>query len=232
MASVSTPKIGEGAVTSARDVATPSGGGYSGRSDSSGRRARRPGRALIGILLVVLSTLAGAVAFQRADRRVPVVVVARPVAAGQPISASDLRIVAAGANGPQLMPARLVSAVSGRVAAVALRPGTPLLDSELRQRSPNPPGTVAVPLSLKDGDFPPGLTVGARVLVVALVPSEGSGQPASTRTVSGLVDDLQAEKAFGAVTATTVTVQLPEDQAPALVAGALAGDVVLAGFGR
>lgn len=53
----------------------------------------RDARLLVGVLLVLVSTVAGAVVVARADDRVPVYAAAGPVVPGQPLTASDVTVV-------------------------------------------------------------------------------------------------------------------------------------------
>ena len=53
----------------------------------------RDSRLLVGVLLVLVSTVAGAVVVARADERVPVFAAASPVAPGERVTADDLTVV-------------------------------------------------------------------------------------------------------------------------------------------
>ncbi len=143
------------------------------------RRRRLPFLALGGLLIVVcvLGFAWGAV---RLGDRVQVLAVARPVTAGQAITAADLRQVSAAQDpGVQLIPAGQAQQVVGRTAVVPLLPGTLLTPSLVGEAAFPPAGKVAASLALKPGQYPQGLTNGARVAVYASATGTGGdGQPA------------------------------------------------------
>jgi len=100
----------------------------------------------------------------RAARSVPVLVLRHSVAAGDLLSPGDLRVVSlAVPRGMATVPAGDESSVVGQVAQSALAAGSLLVPS-----SYGPPnGTESVVgVSLKPGEYPPGLAVGDRVEVL------------------------------------------------------------------
>jgi hypothetical protein len=135
----------------------------------------------LGGLLVIVCVLAYAYGAVRLGDRVSVLAVARPVAAGQPITAADISQVSA-AQDPAvpLILASRASEVIGRTAVVPLLPGTLLTPALVGEVAFPPAGKVTASLALKPGQYPQGLTVGARVAVyVAAHPAGAAGVPAA-----------------------------------------------------
>src|SRR5579859_3779176 len=98
----------------------------------------RPGRrrnwalAVIGGLVVVLCAIGFAAGWAHAGDRQPVLALARPVAAGQVLTAADLTVVRAGVSGPvSLVPASQEPSVVGRPVAVPLPAGTLLAPGDV-----------------------------------------------------------------------------------------------------
>lgn len=140
--------------------------------------------ALVGALL--FATIAGG-----SDHRRSVLVVARPVAAGDPVSAADVTAVKIRpAKGMGFMEASARDDVVGRPAAVALVPGSLLVPAQLGSPAGLPYGQAAVGLVLDPGRYPPGLRAGDHVALVSAstgpVPADGG----SLRLGMGVVEDL------------------------------------------
>lgn len=130
-------------------------------------RARRRGRVpyvSFGALLVLVCVLGYAYYASQLGDRVAVLAVARPMAAGQSITAADLKQVSA-ANDASLglIPVSQASAVVGRTAVVPLLPGTLLTRSLIGDAAFPPSGKVVASLALKPGQYPQGLVAGAHV---------------------------------------------------------------------
>lgn len=144
------------------------------------RRRRRLPFVALGGLLVIVCVLGYAFGAVRLGDRVQVLAVARSVAAGQAITAADVRQVPAALDpGVQLVPAGQVQQVIGRTAVVPLLPGTLLTPSLVGDAAFPPPGKVAASVALKPGQYPQGLASGARVAVyVSASAAGGDGQPA------------------------------------------------------
>jgi hypothetical protein len=130
-----------------------------------------------GALLVVVCVLGYAYYASRLGDRVPVLAVAQPVAAGQGITAADLRQVSA-ANDASLglIPVSQASAVIGRTAVVPLLPGTLLTRSLIGDAAFPPPGKVVASVALKPGQYPQGLGAGGHVEAFVSAATT-SGQP-------------------------------------------------------
>lgn len=152
-------------------------------------RARRPRHRLpyvsAGALLVVVCVLVYGYTAARWGDRVPVLAVARPVAAGQSIQATDLRQVST-ADDPSLglVPASQANWVVGRTAVAPLLPGTLLTRAMVGDAAYPPAGKVVASLSVKPGQYPQGLAAGAHVAVYVSAGTATGGQGASGATGS------------------------------------------------
>src|SRR5205814_8703721 len=87
--------------------------------------------AVLGVLLCFVGALVFGALHLRLDSRTAVLAVARPVAAGQVIRDSDLRVVRVSADGIDTISEGDRSSVVGHVAAVPLVPGGLLIRSEM-----------------------------------------------------------------------------------------------------
>jgi SAF domain len=186
--------------------------------------------AVLGVLLCFVGALVFGALHLRLDHRTAVLAVARPVAAGQVIHDSDLRVVRVSADGIDTISEADRSAVVGHVAAVPLVPGGLLIRSEMGSAASLTAGQAVVGLALKDGQLPLGLRPGDRVLVVdtgARTPAAGGSVPARSfgdRVVGTVVSVQPASSSSGV---TVVSLQLAEADASGVAAAATAGQVSL-----
>ncbi len=198
------------------------------------RRRRLPFVALGGLLVIVCVSVYAYGAVRLGDR-IQVLAVARPVAAGQAIKAVDLRQVSA-ARDPdvRLIPVSQVAQVVGRTAVVPLMAGT-LLTPELLGDAEFPSaGKVTASVALKPGQYPQGLTAGARVVVYIPANPQVAAQPApaASSAVNGSTPArlpavvLSVDPAGDGQGSTVVTLLLDAADGPRL-ATAPAGGVVL-----
>jgi hypothetical protein len=199
------------------------------------RRRRRLPFVALGGLLVIVCVLAYAWGAVRLGDRVQVLAVARPVAAGQTLTAADLKQVSAAEDpGVQLIPVGQVQQVTGRTAVVPLLPGTLLTPSLVGEAAFPPVGKVTASLALKPGQYPQGLATGARVAVYASATETSDGQPAAAngaKSAGSTAVRLQAvvlgvDLAGDDQGATVITLLLDASDGPRLAA-APAGAVVL-----
>src|SRR5581483_7392665 len=117
---------------------------------------RNQSRVAMGAFLIVAFSLAFAVSFSRAGDRQAVLAVARPVAAGQVITAADVTEVRISADpGLHPVPASDRSRIVGRTAGVALTPGTLVTPAQVASGPSVPAGQAVVGAALKPGQFPP-----------------------------------------------------------------------------
>jgi hypothetical protein len=139
----------------------------SGRSEpprlTPPRRTRLPFLTL-GLLLVIGGALAFYVGSLRASDRVPVLVLARDVGAGQPLVRADVRVAQVAAGGDvATVPAGELPSVVGRTLAVPRSEGALLSPDDMGKSKFPPRGQAVAAVALKPGQFPPGLAAGARV---------------------------------------------------------------------
>lgn len=198
------------------------------------RRRRRLPFVALGGLLVIVCVLAYAYGAAQLGDRVQVLAVARPVAAGQAITAADLKEVSAARDpGVRLVPAAQAVEVVGHTAVVPLVAGT-LLTPELLGDAAFPPGgQVTASVALKPGQYPQGLAAGARVVVyVSAAPDGGQPAPAASSAASGSTPARLSAVVLGVDLAgdgegsTVITLLLAATDAPQLAA-APSGGVVL-----
>ncbi|HEX8631862.1 MAG TPA: SAF domain-containing protein [Catenuloplanes sp.] len=185
-----------------------------------------------GGLLVIVCVLAYAYGAVRLGDRVQVLAVARSVAAGQAITAADLtQVSAAQDSGVQLMPAAQADEVVGRTAVVPLLPGTLLTRAHVGEAAFPPAGKVTASLALKPGQYPQGLTTGAKVAAfISTVPTNEGGQQGKTgsaATPTRLAAVVLGVDLAGDGQGATVITLLLDASDGARLAGAPAGGVVL-----
>ncbi|MFD6694189.1 SAF domain-containing protein [Micromonospora aurantiaca (nom. illeg.)] len=148
-------------------------------SISTAQPKRRWSLLVGGLLLVLLSAGVFAVIQLGGDARLQVLAVARPVAAGQPISAADLRTVGVVPDPTiKLVAAGQAQQIVGRTPAVPLAEGVLLTESQLGPASWPDAGQAVVATALKPGQVPAGIAPGSRVLVVMVAKDGGPADPA------------------------------------------------------
>jgi hypothetical protein len=191
-------------------------------------RPRRRGWLLVaGLLAMVVCAGAFALVYVGADARVQVLAAARPLAAGQMITAGDLQVVRIVPDaGMALLPAAGASQVIGRGVSVPVAAGTLLSESLLGPVAWPPGGQAVAALPVKPGRLPAGLAAGSPALVVAVAadPLLDPGSPDGRMTPVPATVVAVAEGVDGTGTA-VVTLLLAHADAVA-VAGA-AGDLAL-----
>lgn len=131
---------------------------------------------VVGVLLVLGCALAFTDASVHLGSREEVLVVARPVSAGQVLTAADLRAarVSTG-SGLDVVLVGGEPSVIGRRAAVPLVAGSLLSATEVGSAPPVGSGSDEVAVGLKAGAFPPDLAPGDRVQVVPVASTSGGG---------------------------------------------------------
>ena len=190
-------------------------GRRAGPSDVQGRRSRRRVSYLVtGALLVAVCALGGVLLVSQLGQREQVLVVARPVAAGQVLARADLTVVDLAADsGVDVVPDSEAAGLVGQVAAVPLAPGQ-LLSRSSVGASPLPPsGRGVVAIAAKPGQTPPSLAAGARVALLQVGDPARSASPVRVGGWEGIVLDVLADRAV-----TIVSVQMAEGDARAVAA--------------
>ena len=191
------------------------------------RRAARRNTPLVGVgvVLVVIGALASAALRSGAAQRIPVLVVAQPVAAGAVVRDADLREVELSpASGVATVPASRRGTVVGRRAAAPLAAGMVLSDGLLASGAKLEAGEALVPLALPAGRVPVEVGPGDRVAVMASGATIGS--------LDGVIPGLLAEGRVLSVTAnandaTVVSLVVSEGSAASVMAAAAKNTVGL-----
>lgn len=190
--------------------------------------------AATGVLLVVVCALVFAEGWIQAGHRQPVLALARPIAAGQVITAADLQVVGVSAAGPvSLVPASRQAQVVGSTAAVSVPAGSLLAGSDVGAPPP-PAGQVRVGVALKPGQYPPDLSPGQKVDVLATPASRatGSSGPGGTAPAlpvgRGVVLSVSPASVASASGETVVELEVPDDAMPQVAAANAAGQISLA----
>ncbi len=184
--------------------------------------------ALVGMAAVVAGALLFLALYTSVDRRQAVLAVARPVAAGQVISAADLRVVrVASSPGVEAVAAAQRSSVVGKTAAVSLVAGGLLSPSQLGAASTLQAGMAVVGMALKPGQAPSSLRAGARVQVVDTIRANQADQskPIVLSTTAVVSSVAKADNTTSATTLVSLT--LSSADAPAVAAAGLDGRLSL-----
>ena len=187
---------------------------------------RRPGLAVIAVLLIVLGAAVAGLLALRIDERVPVLVARTQIGVGQQITAENLSIARMASEGVTVIPADQAALVIGRYASQEIPSGRLIDAGMLNTSGLLTPGQAAVGLALPAGRFPAsGLETGDTVQVIRSV--DGVGKVIAPEAVVGRVND-SADGAFSSgANNTVVTVVVPERLAPAVAAAAMADQVSL-----
>ena len=136
-----------------------------------------------GLLSILLCAGIFAVVQLRGDARIEVLAIARAVAAGQPLTADDLKAVRVVPDpSVPLVKAVAVDQVIGRSPAVPLAPGTLLAESQLGPASWPAAGQAVVAAVFKPGAVPAGLAPGSHALIVTVAKSDVTGTSDATST--------------------------------------------------
>jgi hypothetical protein len=196
-------------------------------------RERRPALAALAVLLIVGGALVSAYLVTVSGQRVPVIRVARPVAAGQriPLSAlEEVRISATG--GLDTIPWSDRDRVIQTYATVNLVQGALLTNGMIGTDASIAKGTVVVGLALKPGQLPAGgLRPGDRVALYAVAGANGqTGVPAGAvlAPVATVYDVVRPGRGDVESDQVQVSVAVPTGQASAVTQAASAGAVAVA----
>lgn len=188
---------------------------------------RRPGLAVIAVLLIVLGAAIAGLLALRIDERIPVLVARHDISVGKQITAEDLAVARMASEDVKAIQADRADEVIGRFASQEIASGRLLDAAMLNTSGLLTPGQAAVGIALKPGRFPAGgLKSGDVVQVVRSV--DGEGKVIAARAVVGAVND-PAEGAFGSGgNDTTVVTALVDDRlSPDVAAAAMADQLSL-----
>ena len=196
--------------------------------------ARNRGRLALGVFIVTAFSLVAVTLFSGAGERRAVLAVQNTVAVGAPIRAADLTVVRVSVDpGVRVVPASERAKVLGRVAGVTLRPGTLLSPAQLDSGPALAAGRAVVGLALKPGQYPPGLRPGDSVLVVVTPPATLTPSDGTTAAEAAVLRSrvTAVEPRGPADPAEIVSVEIPEQNVPGVIAAAAAGRTSLARTG-
>jgi hypothetical protein len=199
-----------------------------GSGPRSGRHRQLP-LVVVGVLLVLGCALAFTDASLHLGSQEQVLVVAQPLAAGQILTAGDLRAarVSTG-SGIQVVPVTEEASVVGRRVAVPLVAGALLTTTEVGSTSPVGSGADVVAVGLKPGAFPPDLAPGDRVQVVPVVSSSTAGSAGATSGTPVAATVLAVQAAAAASNGPTVfSLQVSSGDADEVASLAAAGEASL-----
>jgi hypothetical protein len=164
---------------------------------------------VVGVLLVLGCALAFADASLHLGSREEVLVLAQPVAAGQVLSAGDLRSARVSTGSSlAVVPVAAEQSVVGRRAAVALVAGALLTTSEVGAPPPVAAGFDEVAVGLKPGAYPPDVAPGDRVQVVPVASSSAGSSTAGATSGSPVAATVLAVDAAPADTSNPTVLSL------------------------
>jgi hypothetical protein len=160
-------------------------------------RRRRPLMVALAVAVMGVGILTSVTLARAAGHQSPVVMVTAAVPAGTTITAADLGTTTAAAGpGIQLIPARRIGELPGKVAATTLQPGTLLVPADLTTSLPPAAGQVLVPLAVRPATLPASaLAPGDHVDVVATTGAQGqaasgTSRPSITAPIHGVVQSV------------------------------------------
>ena len=212
-----------------RSNGTGTGGGTRPGGDRLPRPPgrRRPGLAVIAVLLIVLGAAVAGLLALRIDERVPVLVARHNISIGHQITASDLSVARMATEGVQVIAADRASEVIGRYASQEIISGRLLDPGMLNTSGLLTAGQAAVGVALQPGRFPAGgLRTGDVVQIVRSV--DGAGKVIAAEAVIGSVNK-PSDNAFGSGggDTTVVTVLVSDRLSPDVAAAAMANQLSL-----
>lgn len=198
----------------------------SGPARPSWALRRRPVRAALAGVLVVVFALVGAEVYLRAGHTSAVLVVASPIPQGGAITASDLGVANIGASRSlSPMPASQEASVLGRRAAVALLPGE-LMSAGLLAHGPTlGAGSAEVGLTLNSSEMPSGVVVAGDHVQVVFTGSTSPTRATASGSNSVLTNAVVADSPISDSTSggTVLSIIVPSAGVAANVAVAAAG---------
>lgn len=197
------------------------------------RPRRRPALVAMGVALAAAGGVLTATVVAHTGGRVAVLAVTRAVPVGTVITRADLTVIHETPNANlSPVPAGQESNVVGQVAAVALLPGSLLIQADVTSATVPGVGQELVGVALGPGQLPGrALVAGMRVLVVATPGGVSGSAGAAGQTPSGaaptiaaVVVDVGSPASNGTV---VVDLSVASAQGPALAAIASTGRVAL-----
>lgn len=195
-------------------------------------QARRPKLSWIavGLVLVLIAAMLGAITIARVAAREPVLALAMPIARGEVITDEHLAVVQV-ATDDQLatVPANERQDLVGLIAQADLTPGTLLARDQLADGPSLPDGWSVVGLALNPGEYPTSaLAAGDRVEVVRTPDPTGvRGESSAVEVIAPEAEVFAVELLSESARSFMVSLAVPADVAPAVAASAAEGRIRL-----
>lgn len=190
-------------------------------------RDRRPALAALALVLVLGGALASTLLVLRSGDRVEVLVAATDIAAGQTVGPDDLTTAQVAADGANFVLAEAESNFVGTTATVGIPAGTMINNVMFQTGTVVPAGADVVGLVLTAQQRPAEAVGQGDVVRLFLVPRgdqlSGEGAQGSELVSAARV----VEAVDGGAQGLSVSVLVPADDAPAVVAGAATGQVAV-----
>lgn len=142
-------------------------------------RPQRPGRALFGVLLVVVSVVVALTIYTRVGDRHEVLAVTRTVLAGEQLTAADLRVVSISSDDSlPSVPSSAMDSMVGQYARVRMVQGSLLVVDSVQSRPLVDPSKVLMSVPVALSGVPTGLREGSRLVLIVTPKAAGaSAQP-------------------------------------------------------
>ncbi|WP_415940269.1 SAF domain-containing protein [Streptomyces sp. 039-1] len=172
-------------------------------------RRRRPGVIALSLALVAAGGAGVAVLLLQVGHRTEVVTVARDVQVGQVLTEADLRTASVALDpAVKAVRASALEQVVGKRAAVELKPGSLLSDSQVTSEVLVKPGEQLVPIGLKPEQVPATALVPGQKVLLVHVPAQGATDAAKDSDASSGPETVKGRvvKASGAAPGTGVVV--------------------------
>lgn len=195
-------------------------------------QARRPKLSWIavGLVLVLIAAMLGAITIARVAAREPVLALAMPIARGEVLTDDHLAVVQV-ATDDQIakVSAELRQDLIGLVAQGDLAPGTLLARDQLAEGPALPAGWSVVGLALNPGEYPTSaLAAGDRVEVVRTPDPTGVRGDASTvEVIASEAEIFAVELLSESARSFMVSLAVPADVAAIVAASAAEGRIRL-----
>lgn len=188
---------------------------------------RRPGLAVLAVLLIVLGAAVAGLLALRLDDRQDVLVARTAIVVGQQITADNLAVAKVASDGVAVIGAAQANQVIGRFASAEIPPGRLIDPGMLAGTSLLGSDKAAVGVPLGTGRYPAGgLETGDVVQVVRAVEGEGK-EIAGKATVSSVKSSDDGVFGSGGDTATVVTLIVSRNEAVQVAAAAAADQISL-----
>ncbi len=189
------------------------------------RRPRRPLAIAVGVVVLAASSALGGALALRGEHRVALLTLARPVTAGQTLTAGDLAVAHLAGSGVHGIAASYAGQLVGETVEANLPAGTLLTAQMLTPSSLPGAGQQLVAVAVKPGGFPPSLQPGRSVSVLQVSPANGgSGVRPTVLVPTARVLQVEHDAGTGV---TVVSLVVDASQALAVAQASVAGAVSL-----